>query len=108
MDLELRNIAFDQVGVKELDTEALLITRIKILAVTMQHTAVQTVSLHKAEQLPDESTKAFAARIRGIASNFNLEKLCSCDRSVSYLEETMYNVVLKELQDQEMREQCTP
>ena len=35
--------------------------RIKSLAVSVLHTAVHTVSLHEAEQAPEESVKMFAA-----------------------------------------------
>jgi hypothetical protein len=77
------------------------------MAVVVQHTTVHTVALHGAQQLPDESTKGFAAWVRGITSNWKLEKLCACAVSISYLEETVYHVVLAGLHDRDMQERCT-
>ena len=101
MSPDLKQLAFDQGDVDNLNTEALMLARIKSLAVTVQHAAVHTVALHSAQQHNDESTKAFAARVRGIASNCNLSKKsgCACNIDVSYLEETVYPVVLAGLKD---------
>ena len=58
------------------------------------HAAVHTVALHEARQSQSESTKAFAARVRGIATNCDLSKACECSKQVSFLDETVYHVVL--------------
>ena len=83
--------------------------RIRSWAITVQHKAVHTVQLHSAKQQPHESVKAFAARVRGIASNCGLKKKCSCTPAtdVSYLEETVHDVVLTGLRDQDLQEKCT-
>ena len=51
---------------------------------------------------------AFAARVRGIASNCNLTKrsTCECKVEVSYLEEKCYHVVLAGLWDRDLQERC--
>ena len=109
MGTDLKQLAFDQGDVEDLRSEELMLARIKSLAVTVQHAAVHTVSLHSAQQNQDESTKAFAARVRGIASNCNLSKKsgCVCNIDVSYLEETVYHVVLAGLRDRDLQERCT-
>ena len=109
MSPDLQQIAFDQGAVDRLTTEALMMERIRSLAVTVQHKAVHTVQLHSAKQQPHESVKAFAARVRGVASNCGLKKQCSCDppTDVSYLEETVHDVVLAGLKDRELQEKCT-
>ena len=109
MGADLKQLAFDQGDVDDLKTEDLMLARIRSLAVTVQHAAVHTVALHGAQQHHDESTKAFAARVRGIASNCNLSKKsgCPCDIDVSYLEETVYHVVLAGLRDRDLQERCT-
>ena len=109
MGADLKQLAFDQGDVDDLNTEELMLARIKSLAVTVQHAAVHTVALHSAQQHHDESTKAFAARVRGIASNCNLSKKsgCACNIDVSYLEETVYHVVLAGLKDRDLQERCT-
>ena len=109
MGTDLKQLAFDQGDVEDLRSEELMLTRIRSLAVTVQHAAVHTVALHSAQQHQDESTKAFAARVRRIASNCNLSKKsgCACDVDVSYLEETVYHVVLAGLRDRDLQERCT-
>ena len=105
---DLKRLAFDQGGKDNLTTEPLMIARIYSLAVLELHTAVHTIHLHEAKQKKEESTKAFAARVQGIASSCNLNKLCTCTTpvSVSFMEETVYHVVLAGLRDQEMQERC--
>ena len=71
---DLKRLAFDQGGKETLTTEPLMLARIKSLAVTELHTAVHTVMLHEAKQSSEETTKAFAARVQGIASNCNFSK----------------------------------
>ena len=107
MSEPLKKLAFDQGDIASLNTEEAMMARIKSLAVAVLHTAIHTVRLHEAEQIPDESCKAFAARVRGIASNCVLNKKCDCGKDVSYLEETGYNVVLAGLRDKDMQEACT-
>ena len=63
MDPDLYRLAFHQGNVTNLDTEDLVMDRIKSLAVTVQHAAVHTVALHSAQQQNGESTTAFAARV---------------------------------------------
>ena len=105
---DLKRLAFDQGGKETLTTEALMLARIKSLAVTELHTAVHTVMLHEAKQTSEETTKAFAARVQGIASNCNFTKTCTCQppTNVSFSEETVYHVVLAGLRDRDMQEKC--
>jgi len=116
MSPELKKLAFDLGDIETLVTEDLMMKRIKGLAVAVLHAAVHTVHLHEAKQLSDESIKkqlsdesikTFAARVKGIASNCQLQKLCSCGKDVSYLEETVYHVVLSGIRDGELQEACT-
>ena len=58
MSPDLQQFAFDQGAVESLNTEALMMERIRSLAVTIQHKAVHTVQLHSAKQQPHESVKA--------------------------------------------------
>ena len=73
---DLRHLAFDQGGRDNLTTEALMLAAMKELAVTELHSAMHTVTLHEAKQLAGELTRAFAARVKGIASNCSLNKTC--------------------------------
>ena len=107
MSSDLKKLAFDQGDIDTLNTEDLMMKRIKSLAVAVLHTAVHTVHLHESKQLPDETCKTFTARVRGTASNCTLSKKCECGKDVSYLEETVYHVVLAGIRDRELQEACT-
>ena len=76
MSADLRRLAFNQGSKEDLDTEDKMMERIRGLAVSVLHAAVHTVALHESSQSPGESTKAFAARVRGTATNCNLVKVC--------------------------------
>ena len=51
--------------------------------------------------------KTFAARVRGIVASCVLEKACACGATVSFMEETVYHVVLAGLRDRDLQAQCT-
>ena len=106
MSPDLRRLAFDQGSKDTLDTEEKMLARIRGLAVSVLHAAVHTVSLHEARQLQSESTKAFAARVRGIGTNCDLSKACECSKQISFLDETVYHVVLAGLFDRDMQERA--
>ena len=71
---DLCKLVYDQGDIDDLNTEELMTERIKSLAVSMLHIAVQTGSLHEAQQFPEESVKTFAARVRGITPNCDYRK----------------------------------
>ena len=107
MDTDLEKLAFAD-NLTETDPEVLL-NRIKSLAVTTLHPSIHVVNLHQMRQNNDEPTKAFSARVRSVAANCNLQKLCSgpsCTEMVSYIEETCYHVVMAGLHDQDMKDRA--
>jgi hypothetical protein len=106
MSADMRRLPFDQGGKASLDTEEKMMKMIRGMAVSVLYEAVHTVALHEAKQLSTESTKAFAARVRGIATNCNLTKICVCQEQVTFVEETVYHVVLAGLYDREMQERA--
>ena len=105
LDPDLERLAF-QDGLQASTAEDLL-SKIKTLAVTAIHPSLHVVALHQLKQNEQESTKAFSARVRGVAANCNLEKKCSetnCPKVVSFLEETCYHVVMTGLLDENLKE----
>ena len=105
---DLKQLAFDQAGKDSLVTKALMMTRIKSLAVSVLHPAIHRVHLHEAKQSPDESTKTFAARFRGIAANCDLQVSCHvCHASVSYTVDTVYHIVMASFSDRYLQQCCT-
>ena len=76
MTSDLKKLAFDHGSKALLVTEDQMMAKIKSLAVSVLHPAIHTVCLHEAKQFPEKSTKAFAARVRGIAANCDLQEPC--------------------------------
>jgi hypothetical protein len=68
IESDLKRLAFNQGRKDRLTTEDFMMDRIRSLA------AVHTVHLHKAKKLVEESVKAFAAHVRGIATSATLSK----------------------------------
>ena len=91
---QLEKLAFaDNLSATDSDS---LLQCIKTLAVTTLHPSIHVVNLHQMRQNNDEPTKAFSARVRSVAANYNREKKCTgptCMEMVSYIEETCYHVV---------------
>ena len=109
MDTELRQLAFSEGSEDSLNTEELMLARIKSLAVTVLHASVHIVTLHDMKQLPSETVKSFSARVRGTAANAELTKPCpspTCTQTVSFLEDTCYNIVLSGLHCSDMRDRA--
>ena len=109
MDTELRQLAYLDGSEDSLNTEALMLARIKSLAVTVLYASVHIVKLHDMKQLPSETVKLFSARVRGTAANCELTKPCpapACTKTVSFLEDTRYNIVLSGVHCSDMRDQA--
>ena len=106
MDTDLRQLAFSEGGDENLNTEDALLDRIKSLAVTVLHPSVHIVTLHGMSQNTAEPVKAFSARVKGTAANCKLTKKCPTDQhEVSYMEETVYHVVMSGIKDQDLKDQ---
>ena len=103
MEADLRQLAFSEGFVA--NTEDEILHKIKDLAVTVLHPSSHVVALHQMSQQEGESVKAFAARVKGTASNCNLVKTCpkvGCTQKVSFMEETCYHVVISGLLEAEL------
>ena len=96
----LRSLMQAEASVDSLDTEAKLLEKIKSLAVVTLHSAVHLVELRNLVKGQHEPIRKFVARARNIANSCNLSKKCgSCSHDVSFLDETVFGVVLAGLND---------
>ena len=99
---QLRVLVQSDSSVATLDTEDKLMDKLKSLAVTTLHSAVHLIALRDLKQNQGESIRAFIARARAVASNCGLSKTCTadaCQEEVSFVEETLFGVVLAGLFD---------
>ena len=96
-----------EAATETLNTEALLLEKIKSLAVVTLHSAVHLVELRNLQQGQNEPIRKFVARARNIASSCNLSKKCTrngCTADVSFLDEAVFGVVLAGLQDSNIQQ----
>ena len=92
-----------------LNTEALLLTKIKSYAVVTLHSAVHLVELRNMKQGQAEPIRKFVARARNVASSCDLAKECpGCHQNVMFLDEMICGVVLAGLRDQVLDQNCSP
>ena len=103
----LRSLMQAEASVSTLNTEALLLEKIKSLAVVTLHSAVHLVELRNLQQGQNEPIRKFVARAKNIASSCNLIKKCTkpgCDTEISFLNETVFGVVLAGLKDSNIKQ----
>ena len=88
-----------------LTTEQTLKDKIKSYAVVTLHAAVHLVELRSMKQGQAEPIRKFVARARNVASSCDLAKTCSgCQTTVSFLDETIFGVVLAGLKDSNIQQ----
>ena len=96
----LRSLMQAEAPSETLDTEAKLLDKMKSLAVVTLHSAVHLVELRNLQQGQHEPIRKFVARARNIATSCDLSKKCAgCARDVSFLDETVFGVVLAGIRD---------
>ena len=92
-------------GTATLTTEELLMAKIKSYAVVTLHSAVHLVELRNMQQGQAEPIRKFVARVRNVATSCDLAKKCSaCQADVSFLDETIFGVVLAGLRDSNIQQ----
>ena len=97
---QLRILLQSDTNVTTLDTEEKLRDKLKSLAVTTLHSSVHLIALRDLQQGSTEGIRPFVARCRATASNCGLTKKCQgCQEEVSFIEETLFGVVLAGLHD---------
>ena len=103
----LHSLMQAEASTETLITEALLLEKIKSLAVVTLHSAVHLVELRNLQQGQNEPIRKFVARARNIATSCNLSKKCTstgCTADISFLDETVFGVVLAGLRDSNIQQ----
>lgn len=103
----LRSLMQAEASITELNTEELLLAKIKSLAVVTLHSAVHLVELRNLQQGVQEPIRKFVARAKNIATSCNLTKKCTnaaCDTDVSFLDETVFGVVLAGIRESSIQQ----
>ena len=105
-DKDLLQRVYDSGSFSALDTVALLLEKMKELAVVKIHKTIHMVHLWRMAQESGETTRAFAARITGKADLCELSVKCPtehCNTQVPYRDEVVLQVLLQGMSDKDIR-----
>ena len=105
-DKDLLQRVYDCGNFTSLTDTALLLAKMKELAVITVHKTIHMVHLWKMTQDSDERIRAFAARISGKADLCEMTVDCpsdTCDTRVPYRDEVVLQVLLQGMQDKDIR-----
>ena len=105
-DEELRKDLTRTFGALASSDEETVLKNIKTLAVRQENIMVARVQLQQMRQDRDEPVRAFAARLRGQAGVCNFSVKCpsgTCDTSVDYSDIMIRDVLIRGLDDEEIR-----
>ena len=104
-ELLLRRV-YDAGGLDSLNTEELLISQIKKLAVRVVHKTLHLQNMWSMTQSPDESVRAFCSRLVGTADLCDLVVVCSkqgCGEKTSYRDHVVLQALLRGMHDADIR-----
>ena len=88
-----------------LGTVPLLLARIKELAVVKIHKSRHLANLYDVVQQPDESVRAFVARLTGTADMCGMQVQCTgCQQNVSYRDEVVKQMIIHGLVNCEIKQ----
>ena len=91
----LRSRVYDSGDFASLNTVALLLARMKELAVVTVHKSVHIMNLYKMVQQSDENIKAFSARLTGTAEMCGMSVRCvTCRVDISYRDEVVKQIII--------------
>ena len=103
---DLLQRVYDAGNFLSLNTEDLFLAAMKKLAVRVIHKTIHMMNMWRMHQDPDETIRAFEARITGTADLCNMKVKCTatgCTTETSYRDPVVLQVLLKGMRDQDIR-----
>ena len=97
---------YDAGGLDSLDTEHLLLTQIRKLAVRVVHKTLHLQNMWAMVQSPEEPIRAFSSRLIGTAELCDLTVKCSrsgCNQKTSFRDQVVLQALLKGMHDVDIR-----
>ena len=99
----LRQRVFDTGLYSTLSTPELFLAKMEELAVVKVHKSVHLRNLWRMSQQPDETIRAFVARLTATADMCGMTVTCTCEREVSYRNNVLQQLVIHGMRDNEIR-----
>ena len=103
-DEELKQRVYDNGNFDTLNTTALFLAKMKELAVITVHKSVHLMNLWRMIQEPEESIRAFVARVTSTADMCGMSIHCqTCDTDLSYRDNVVQQVIIHGMRDNDVR-----
>ena len=105
-DDDLLRRVYDAGDLASLDTEALLLSQVKKIAVRIVHKTRHLQNMWAMVQSPEESIRAFASRLVGTAELCDMFVTCSkvgCNQKTSYRDAVVMQALLRGMHDGDIR-----
>ena len=103
-DDDLRQRVYDTGNTASLNTTVLFLAKMKELAVITVHKSVHLMNLWRMLQEPDESIRAFVARVTATADMCGMSVTCvECNKNLSYRDQVVQQIVIHGMRDNEVR-----
>ena len=99
----LRQRVFDTGLYSTLSTPELFLAKMEELAVVKVHKSVHLRNLWRMSQQPDETIRAFVARLTATADMCGMTVTCTCEKEVSYRNNVLQQLVINGMRDNEIR-----
>ena len=100
---ELRQRIFDTGAYSTLTTPETFLTKMEELAVLKVHKSVHLRNLWRMTQQPDETIRAYVARLTSTADMSNMTVECRCNAKVSYRDNVIQQLVIHGMRDSDIR-----
>lgn len=105
-DDELKQRIFDSGNYSSLNTTILFLAKMKELAVITVHKSVHLMNLWRMSQEPDESIRAFVARVTSTADMCGMNIRCTadgCNQVISYRDNVVQQIIIHGMHDNDVR-----
>ena len=105
-DDELKQRIFDTGNYSSLNSTALFLAKMKELAVITVHKSVHLMNLWRMCQEPDESIRAFVARVTSTADMCGMTVSCTaanCEQVISYRDNVVQQIIIHGMRDNDVR-----
>ena len=103
-DDDLRQRVFDTGNFEALNTTKLFMEKMKELAVITVHKSVHLMNLWRMLQEPDETIRAFVARVTATADMCKMTVPCvDCNKNLSYRDQVVQQIVIHGMRDNDVR-----
>ena len=102
-DSDLQQGVYDSGSYPTLNSVETFLEKMKELAVVNIHKSVHLSNLWKMQQQPEETIRAYAARVNATAEMCDMQTKCECGRDVLYRDKVVEQIIIHGMKDADIR-----